>query len=390
MNKIIYLDAAATAQKPDCVIEAEADFLRNSYANAGRGICARAVAVDNMVAAARRRAAEFINADANQVVFTAGATDGLNRVVNILSRQPWYAEMSTFAVSDLDHHSARLPWQELLCAGRIRKMFKCELDENFDINPNSVPKTDFLIITAMSNVLGRAQDVRAIIAAARNKNPEVVTIVDASQYVVHEKIDVKKWDCDFLVFSGHKIGADTGVGVLYIRDSEKYFPDKFGGGMVLNVGDIEVARRASYGALIYENDPGLSVVLNHSPEKWEAGTLPLTQIAGLAPAIDYLEKNRPNHDLIKYAYDELAKNPKVKILTTRDAAILSFVVDGMHPLDVGALIGANNICVRAGNMCASWIHTRMGIPGSVRISIGRQNTMDDIDKTIDVINKIVK
>jgi cysteine desulfurase/selenocysteine lyase len=371
MNKIIYLDAAATAQKPDCVIEAEADFLRNSYANAGRGICARAVAVDNMVAAARRRVAEFINADANQVVFTAGATDGLNRVVNILSRQPWYAEMSTFAVSDLDHHSARLPWQELLCAGRIRKMFKCELDENFDINPNSVPKTDFLIITAMSNVLGRAQDVRAIIAAARNKNPDVVTIVDASQYVVHEKIDVKKWDCDFLGFSGHKIGADTGVGILYIRDANKYFPDKFGGGMVAKVTDT-------------------SLNLYTSPDKWEAGTLPLTQIAGLSPAIDYLEKNRPNHDLIKHAYDELVKNPKVKILTTRDAAILSFAVDGMHPLDVGALIGANNICVRAGNMCASWIHARMGIPGSVRISVGSWNTMDDIDKTIDVINKIVK
>lgn len=390
MNKIIYLDAAATAQKPDCVIDAEVDFLRNSYANAGRGICARAVAVDDMVGATRRRVAEFINADANQVVFTSGATDGLNRVVNILTRQPGYAEMSTFAVSDLDHHSARLPWQELMCLGKIRKMFKCELDENFDINLNSIPKTDFLIITAMSNVLGRAQDVRAIIAAARRKNPNVVAIVDASQYVVHEKIDVKEWDCDFLVFSGHKIGADTGIGILYIRDSKKLFPDKFGGGMVLRVGGMESAPKGSGGALFYENNPDLNLILNESPEMWEAGTLPLTQIAGLTPAIDYLEKHRPNLDLIKYAYDELVKNPKVKILTTRDAAILSFVVDGMHPLDVGALIGANNICVRAGNMCAAWIHTRMGISGSIRISVGSQNTIDDINKAIDVINKIVK
>lgn len=371
MNKIIYLDAAATAQKPECVINAEADFLRNSCANAGRGICARAAAVDDMVAAVRRRVAEFINADSNQIVFTSGATDGLNRIVNILTRQPGYSEMSSFAVSDLDHHSARLPWQELLCVGRIRKMFKCELDKNLDINPDSVPKTDFLVITAMSNVLGRAQDVRAIIATARAKNPNVVTIVDASQYVVHEKIDVKDWGCDFLVFSGHKIGADTGVGILYIRDSEKYFPDKFGGGMVSKVSDMDL-------------------VLATGPDRWEAGTLPLTQIAGLLPAIDYLEKNRPMSDLIKYAYDELVKIPKIKILTTRDAAILSFVVDGMHPLDVGALIGANDICVRAGNMCASWIHARMGIPGSIRISIGSWNTMEDISKTIDVIKKIVK
>ena len=371
MNKIIYLDAAATAQKPDCVIDAEIDFLRNSYANAGRGICSRAAAVDDMVARARERVARFINANPNQVVFTSGATDGLNRAVNILSRQPWYAELSTFAVSDLDHHSARLPWQELMYLGKIRKMFKCELSENFDINPNSVPKTDFLVITAMSNVLGRAQDVAGIIAAARRKNPNVVTIVDASQYVVHEKIDVKKWDCDFMVFSGHKIGADTGVGILYIRDSEKLFPDKFGGGMVLKVSETEW-------------------FLNSAPEKWEAGTLPLTQIAGMIPAIDYLEKNRPNLDLIKHAYDELSKIPSVKILTTRDAAMLSFVIDGMHPLDVGALIGANNICVRAGNMCASWIHTRLGIPGSVRISVGAWNTIDDINKTIDVIKKIAK
>ncbi len=390
MNKIIYLDSAASALKPESVIGAEQRFLRESYANAGRGVCERATAVDDMVAATRRRVAEFINADTPQVVFTSGATDGLNRIVNILSRQPWYREMSTFAVSDLDHHSARLPWEALLHNGKIRKMFKCELDENFDIKSDTIPKTDFLVITAMSNVLGRPQDVQKIIAAARRKNPDVVTIVDASQYVVHEKIDVKKWDTDFLVFSGHKIGADTGVGVLYIRDSEKYFPDKFGGGMVSRVGDMDAARNASYGAWVYENNPESCWITARSPEKWEAGTLPLTQIAGLGVAIDYLEQNRPNLYLIKHAYDELSKIPRVKILTTRDAAMLSFVIDGMHPLDVGTFLGANNICVRVGNMCASWIHARMEIPGSVRISVGAWNTMDDINTTIDVIKNITK
>ena len=371
MNKIIYLDAAATALKPQSIINAEMDFLRNSYANAGRGICARAVAVDDMVANARRSVAKFINAKPNQVVFTSGATDGLNRVVNIISSQPWYREMSTFAVSDLDHHSARMPWEELMHRGKIRKMFKCELDENFDINPNKIPKTDFLIITAMSNVLGRAQDVKKIIAAARQENPDVVTIVDASQYVVHEKIDVKKWDCDFMVFSAHKIGADTGLGILYIRDSDKYFPDKFGGGMVSKISNAQW-------------------ILNDAPEKWEAGTLPLTQISGFVPALDYLEQHRPNQDLIKYAYDELSKIPNIKILTTRDAAILTFVVDGMHPLDVGAMLGAHNICVRVGNMCASWIHQRIGIIGSIRVSVGAWNTISDIKHFIRVIKDITK
>ena len=371
MNKIIYLDAAASALKPESVIKTQADFLRDSYANAGRGVCARATAVDDMVASARARVAKFIGAKPNQIVFTSNATDGLNRIVSIITHQPWYSELSTFAVSDLDHHSARLPWEALMHFGKIRKMHVCELDENFDIKIDAIPKTDFLVITAMSNVLGRVQDVKKIIAVARKKNPNVVTIVDASQYVVHNKIDVKKWDLDFLAFSGHKIGADTGIGILYIRDTDKYFPDKFGGGMVLKVSNTEL-------------------VLNNSPEKWEAGTLPLTQIAGLVPAIDYLEKNRPNLYLIKYAYDELSKIPRVKILTTRDAAILSFVVDGMHPLDVGAMLGANDICVRAGNMCASWIHHAMGIDGSIRLSVGPWNTISDIKKFISVIKRIVK
>jgi len=371
MNKIIYLDAAASALKPKSVIKTEGDFLRESYANAGRGVCARAAAVDDMVSRVRGRVAEFINAKPAQIVFTSGATDGLNRIVNILTSQPSYSESSVFTVSDLDHHSARLPWEALLHYGKIRKMQILKLDENFDIKIDSVPKTDFLVITAMSNVLGRPQDVEQIIAAARRKNPNVITVVDASQYVVHKQIDVKKWDCDFMVFSGHKIGADTGVGVLYIRDSEKYFPDKFGGGMVMKVS-------------------GSELVLNSAPEKWEAGTLPLTQIVGLGIAIEELKAKRPNIELLQYAYDELSKMPRVKILTGRDAAILSFVVDGMHPLDVGAMLGAHNICVRVGNMCATWIHNAMGIAGSVRVSIGAWNTIQDIKDFIKVMKKIVK
>ncbi len=377
MNKIIYLDAAASALKPESVINTEMKFLRDSYANSGRGVCARASAVDDMVARSRSRVADFINANPNQVIFTNGATDGLNRIVNILSRQPWYSSSSVFTVSDLDHHSARMPWEELLHLGKIHKMQECELDENLDIKIDAIPKTDFLIITAMSNVLGRAQDVEKIITAARAKNPNVITIVDASQYVVHEKIDVKKWDCDFLVFSGHKIGADTGVGILYIRDSDKYFPDKFGGGMVSKiVGNI--------------NENNSKWYLHHSPEKWEAGTLPLTQIAGLHVAIDELEKNRPDLNLIKYAYDELSKIEKIKIISSRDSTMLTFIVDGMHPLDVGAMMGAHDICVRVGNMCASWIHQRLNLGGTIRISVGAWNTMDEIKQAIDVIKKIVK
>ncbi len=370
MKDIVYFDAAASFLKPESVIVAEMDFLRRHYANAGRGVCARAGAVDDMVARSRRRVADFINADAAQIVWTANATDGLNRIVHIIEHQFDISGFSV-AVSDLDHHSARLPWVEMLKRGKIRKIEKCELDENFNIKIDSVPKSDVLVITAMSNVLGIAQDVAEIIRAARRKNPNVITVVDATQYIVHKKIDVRAWDCDFLVASGHKIGADTGVGILYIRDSQKYMPDKFGGGMVLRVDEADV-------------------VWNNPPHRFEAGTLPLTQICGMPFAIDELESHRPDLDLIKYMYDGLQKNPRIKILSSRDAAILTFVIDGMHPLDFGAYMGANNICVRVGNMCASWVHRCLGVDGSIRVSVGPWNTRQDADEFLSVVQKTVK
>lgn len=372
MNKIVYLDAAASFLKSGSVIEAEVEFLRNRYANAGRGICARAGAVDDMVRDVRGIVADFINADKSQVVFTSNATDGLNRVANIIMRKFGKNSNITVAVSDLEHHSARLPWESLAESNMIGQVLCCDLDENFNIKIDSVPCADVLVVTAMSNVMGGAQDVSGIVAAAREKNPNVIVVVDATQYVVHCDIDVRKWNADFVVFSGHKIGADTGIGVLYIRDSQLYAPDKFGGGMVARVG----------------NDG--KIILQPAPEKWEAGTLPLTQICGLGVAVNELRKSRPDLNLIKYMYDELQKMARIKILTARDAAILSFVVDGMHPLDVGAMLGANNICVRVGNMCASWIHRALNIDGSIRVSVGPWNTMSDAEEFISVMKKIVK
>ncbi len=374
MKKFVYMDAAASWLKPQSVIESEAGFLRNSYANTGRGICARAGAVDRKILDARQTVADFINADVNQVVFVSGATDALNRVVNIVSSQPWYSEISSFAVSDLDHHSARLPWENLLHDGKIRKEFICDLDENLNIKIDSVPKTDFLVITAMSNVLGIKQDVASIIRAARLKNPNVITVVDASQYVVHERIDVKDWNCDFLCFSGHKIGADTGIGVLYIRDADKYFPDKFGGGMI---NKIIYGEKSEW-------------ILNKAPEKFEAGTLPITQIIGLPYAIDYCTNWDGGRDIINCVYDGLSRIERIKMLSQRDSCMVSFVVDGMHVIDFGALLGAHDICVRVGNMCASWIHKKLNIDGSIRISPGPWNTMEDARYVVDVIKELVK
>lgn len=364
MNKIIYLDAAATALKPDAVIEAEVDFLQNKYANAGRGICARASAVDDMLANTRMRVASFIGAQANQIVFTSGATDGLNTVARMLRRR--FQGQMRVAVSDLDHHSARMPFV------RGADVQVVALDKNYNYDLDKIPAVDVMVITAMSNVFGWPQNVLAIVAAARQKNPDVITVVDAAQYAAHMKIDVRAWDCDFLCFSGHKIGADTGIGVMYIKNPDDFYPDKFGGGMVARI-------------------DGDAWHLEPAPARFEAGTLPLTQIAGLTPAIDAWRPHA-GRDVMRRLYDGLSKNSAIHIYTAPDASVFTFAPTGMHVLDFGAMAGARGLCMRVGNMCATWAMRLIDAPayGVARLSAGAWNTLADADAAVDIINGIMK
>ena len=379
MNKIIYLDAAASALKHESVIRAEVDFLQNGYANAGRGICARAAAVDDMIARAREDVARFINARPDQIVFTSGTTDGMNRIVHIINDRACGAGMKnkTVMVSDLDHHSARLPF-ELLYDSDMCKIVLCPMDEKYNLMCSDLPRADVFVITAMSNVMGAPQDVAGLVAAARKKNPDVITVVDAAQYVVHNEIDVQKWDCDFMCFSAHKIGADTGLGIMYIKNPERWVsPDKFGGGMISKITGSAAEHQVLFQ---WEN----------APAKFEAGTLPLTQIIGLPAAIDYWSANRPDLDLIKYLYDRLSGNPRIKVITPRDSALFTFYVPGMHMLDFGALVGARGLCLRVGNMCASWIHKVLDVGGTARVSVGPWNTIDDVQQAADIIETVVR
>ena len=364
MKKIVYVDAAASWLKPQSVVEIERTFLRKSYANAGRGVCARATHVDDLIANSRALVADFIGAKPKNIVWTSGTTDAFNRIVHIIKNTVSRKNL-VVAVSDLDHHSARLPWEQ---SGF--KTVVMPLNKSLNIDIKKIPNVDVIVITAMSNVLGNGQDVKSIIKAAHKQNKNVITIVDAAQSVVHSKLDVVDMGCDFLCFSGHKIGADTGVGVMYIKNPDMWMPDKFGGGMVNRVVDKKI-------------------ILNNSPEKFEAGTLPITQIVAMPAAIDYVSKWDGGQNLIHFMYDELSKIKNIKILTSRDSCMLGFIPKNMHVLDFGMLVGANGICLRVGNMCASWIHKKLGLDGSVRISVGPWNTMKDAKYVVDVIKKVV-
>ncbi|MBD5391867.1 aminotransferase class V-fold PLP-dependent enzyme [bacterium] len=371
MNKIIYLDAAASALKPDVVIDAEMDFLRNKYANAGRGICPRAAAVDDMVRGARGAVADFIHANENQIVFTSGATDALNRAHDIiLNTIGGGKKVLRVGVSYIDHHSARMPWMMSEKAGRC-ELVVCPLDDKYNIDVSKIVDVDVMVITAMSNVFGVAQDVAEIVRVAHEKNPDVITVIDAAQYVAHAEINAAAWGADFICFSGHKIGADTGLGVMYIRDAARFAPDRFGGGMVNKI-------------------IGDELIFNDGVHGFEAGTLPLTQIAGFPAAIDAWRAWPGAHDIIGAMWDALSQNPRIKILTARDASVLTFVARDIHVLDLGAYAGARGLCMRVGNMCASWAMRALHIPGAARLSVGPWNTMDDAIRATEIINGIVK
>ncbi len=366
MNKIIYMDAAASALKFKSGLDAQMDFIKNHYANHGRGVCANSVFVDNMVNNAREKIADFIGAKNDNIVFTSGTTAATNQIMRMVLNK---IKKPNVAVSDLDHHSARLPWQ-ISHDNNLCDLQVVDLDSDYNIVLDNISKIDVFVLTAMSNVLGKKQNIKELINRVKQINPNAVVIVDAAQYVVHSKIDVNDWDCDFLVFSVHKMGGDTGLGIMYVKDLDVWMPDNFGGGMVTNVlSNIDFAMGAN---------------------KFEAGTLPLVQISGLSSVIDNMDKWKDVAILTKYIYDQLSEIKRIKFLTDENSCFITFVIDDMHYLDFGAFMSAYNICVRVGNCCASWAFNKMGYSGGVRISPGWWNSREDADSVINAIKAILK
>lgn len=384
-NNIAYLDSAATTQKPIQVINAIDRFYKNSNANPHRGAYKLSIDATNVYDEARKKVAKFINAKSEkQIIFTRNASESLNLIAYCYGLEKITKE-DKIVISIMEHHSNLVPWQYVSkkTGAKLEYMYINECGELTDeeIDKKIVSGTKIVGITHVSNVLGTINPIEKIIKKAHSVG--AIVVVDASQSVPHMKIDVQKLDADFLVFSGHKMLAPLGIGVLYGKEEllNNIKPFLYGGDMI---------------EYVYEQDATFAEL----PAKYEAGTQNVEGAVGLSSAIDYLENIGMNNvekiekELTKYALDELQKLAFVTIYGTnnleRHGGVISFNVNGVHPHDVASVLDSENVCIRSGNHCAQPLLRYMGLDSTCRASFYIYNTKEDIDKLIGALYKTKK
>lgn len=378
---LIYLDSAATSQKPKVVIDSIKNFYENSNANVKRGIYPLAEEATAVVEETREKVKEFINAASKEeIIFTRNATEAINLVAYSMSHN--ISKKNIVSTTVLEHHSNFVPWQ-MLSARTSSLLYVLDISDDFELTIPSFREINVLAITHVSNVLGMMLDIEKIIRKARKENPDIIVIVDAAQSVCHLPVDVQKIDCDFLAFSGHKVFAGMGVGVLYgkIKHLDNLDPFLFGGQMVSEVGiDKTTFRKA--------------------PDKFEAGTVSAADIASLGTAINYIQrigiKNILDHEreLTRYCISSLSKIDRLKLIGPvylgKRLGIVSFVLEGVHSHDVAQVLGDMGICVRAGHHCAMPLHKRLKISSTVRASLSVYNDEEDVDALVKGIKDTLK
>lgn len=377
---LTYLDNAATTQKPDDVLDAMRTFYETENGNAYRGMHPLAEVATIRWEQARKTVAKFVKAKrAEEVIFTKSATESLNLVARSLG-ETW-KKGDIVVISMLEHHSNIVPWQQLKQSVGIEvRWLPCDHEGALDLSvlddALSTGRVKLVSVTGQSNVLGVRPPIKKITEASHRCGAAV--LVDAAQWIAHGAIDVQALDCDFLVFSGHKLYGPIGIGVLYGKKRllEQMPPFLGGGGMIAEV-----------------TTEGFSVA--DVPEKFEAGTLPIADAVGLASAIDWLntfdrdEIHAHEHDVLMYACERLREVKGVTLLGPKDDAqrfgCVSFTVDGVHPHDLTEVLGREGFCLRAGHLCAAPLHTKLKIPASTRLSVGIYNTKEEVDTCVDAI-----
>lgn len=382
-KNLVFLDTAASAQKPQVVIDAFNRVFSTQYANVHRGLYKLSQETTREFEAARQKVAGFINANPNEIVFTRNATEAINLVAASWGRanlQPG----DEILITGLEHHANIVPWQ-MIAEQTGAKLVVAPIAENGDVLALDVtkcitPRTKMLAISHMSNALGTILPVMELvleIARARG----ITTLLDGCQAVMHIPVDVKALDCDFYVFSGHKLYGPTGIGVLYGREEIlNAMPPYQGGGDMIDTVTFEKTTYKS------------------APARFEAGTPAIAEAIALGAAIDYLQSHgmvniaRYEEEIYRYALERIATVPGLTLhgRALRRSSILSFTVDWAHPSDVATILDKEGICVRVGHHCCMPLMQTLGVSATIRASIGMYNTREDIDALINGLEKARK
>ena len=380
---LVYLDNAATTQKPRCVVEAITDEYYNVNANVHRGVHYLSQQATDLHEEAREKVRRFINArSTSEIIFTRGTTESLNLVASSFCDE-FMQEGDEVIVSVMEHHSNIVPWQ-LQAAKKGISMRVIPMTGEGELRLDEyerlfTDRTKLVSVTHVSNVLGTVNPVDEIIRIAHSHG--VPVMVDGAQSAPHFAVDVQAMDCDFFAFSGHKMYGPTGVGVLYGKEDwlDRLPPYQGGGEMIESV---------SFERTVFER----------LPFKFEAGTPDYVATNGLAKAIDYItaigmdDIRRHEHELTEYAMRRLAEVDGIRIFGTsaRKDAVVSFLVGDIHHLDMGTLLDRLGIAVRTGHHCAQPLMQRLGIQGTVRASFALYNTKEEIDALVDGIKRVSK
>jgi cysteine desulfurase / selenocysteine lyase len=370
---LAYLDSAATSQKPRQVIEAVSEFYSSANANIHRGVHFLGERATLAYEGAREKVARFVGASgADEIVFTRGTTESLNLVANAWGRSV-LGPGDEVLVTGMEHHSNLVPWQ-LLCQATGATLRAVPVTDAGELDLDAVDRhlsrnPRIFAFTHVSNVLGTVNPVAELVARARNTG--TVTVVDGAQSVPHLAVDVRALGCDFFAFSGHKVFGPTGIGVLYGRREllERMPPWQGGGSMIASV----TLERSSFAP---------------PPARFEAGTPAIAEAVGLGAALDYLEAAGIEEvgaweaELLAYAVETVSGVPGVRIIGSppERVGVFSFVVEGVHPHDVSAVLDDEGIAVRAGHHCAQPLMERFAVPATVRASFAFYNTMEEVDR----------
>jgi cysteine desulfurase/selenocysteine lyase len=377
---LVYLDSAASAQKPHAVIDAMSEFYSRHYANIHRGVYQLSADATRLYEEVRNRVARFIGAtDPRSVIFVRNATEAINLVARTWGETE-IGEGDEIVLTTMEHHANIVPWQML--AGRrgaVLRVAEIDADGVLDLEHLTSllgPRTKLLAFTHVSNVLGTVNPVAELTTMARARG--ITTLVDGAQAVPHQPVDVDALGCDFYVFSGHKVFGPSGAGVLYGRlPLLEAMPPFLGGGDMIESVSFDGTTFAAV------------------PQKFEAGTPDIASVIGLGAAVDYLDRigmdriAAQEHTLLEYATERLAEVPGLRIVGTAKgkAAVISFLLEDVHPHDIGTILDSEGIAIRAGHHCAQPLMDRLGIPATARASLAFYNTRSEVDCLVDALQK---